>query len=95
VRVELQFTVGQSPSYAVRFTHNKFWGSTRIAVDGQTVFKQNLPFEESMSTVKRHHLTIDEHEVVIEIERKRAFAGLRPMDYRAFVDGHLVLARTG
>jgi hypothetical protein len=95
VRVELQFTVGRRPRYAVQFTHNKFWGRTRITVDGQTVFKQNLPFEESLATVKRHHLNIDEHEVVIEIERKRAFAGLRPMHYRAFVDGRLVQTRTG
>ncbi|GAA1033585.1 hypothetical protein GCM10009557_35760 [Virgisporangium ochraceum] len=93
--MELQFTVGQRPGYAVEFIHSKFWGRTRITVDGQTVFKQNLPFEESWSTVKRHHLSIDDHEVIIEIERKRAFAGLRPMEYRAFVDGELVQSRTG
>ena len=72
MRVELQFTVGRRPSYGVQFTPNKFWGRTRITVDGQTVFKQNLPLEESLATVKRHHLNIDEHEVVIEIERKSA-----------------------
>jgi hypothetical protein len=39
--------------------------------------------------------TVEDHAVIIEKERPLLLAGLRPQTYRVFVDGKLVLERSG
>jgi hypothetical protein len=97
--VDLQFTIGrQDERCTVRFQHDKFWGRTSITVNGHPVLERNKPFEVSLNLVKRHSFRVGpagRHHVVVEVERKLVLAGLRPMRYRAFVDGTLVTSRIG
>ena len=49
----------------------------------------------SMKLKRQWHFSVEDHAVIIEKERPLLLAGLRPQTYRVFVDGKLVLERSG
>jgi hypothetical protein len=49
--VKFSFEVGDSPKHKVEFAWNQFWGSLRIAVDGEVLFTRRIQL---MSPIGEH-----------------------------------------
>ncbi|MFF0123824.1 hypothetical protein ACFYP7_31600 [Micromonospora arida] len=93
--MKFKFDVGVQERYEVTFSFSKVWGGLSILVDGQPV-RQELRVL-SVELVKRYEFVVgqeERHSVLIEKERKQLFAGFRPQQIRAYVDGHLVAEHT-
>ena len=95
--MELHVTVHLGERYTVYFQHDRFW----VNVDHRqraTVLAQDKPFQLGLSRFKRHLIPIGstgQHQALIEMERKLLLGGLRPMQYRVYVDGHLTHVQAG
>lgn len=78
----------------IAFTLDQFWGRVAIQVDGTSVVNTKIPH---LSLKLKRHFSFTfgatgQHLMVIEMKRKLAFAGFRPLTYRIFVDDQLVTA---
>ena len=94
--MQFSFRVGVNEQHQVDFSFDQFIGDLEIKVDGQTVVKDFRMF--SLSLTKRYEFTVgqaEQHQVAIEKKRKLFLAGLRPMQYRIFIDGQLVQTYEG
>jgi len=94
--MQFSFTVGVNEQHRVDFSFDQFIGNLEIKVDGQTAIK-DFRFA-SLKLTKRYELIVginEKHHVAIEKVRKLFLAGLRPMQYRIFVDGCLVQTYEG
>ena len=94
--MQFSFTVGVNEQHRVDFSFDQFIGNLEIKVDGQTAIK-DFRFA-SLSLTKRYELMVgidEKHHVAIEKRRKLFLAGLRPMQYRIFIDGRLVQTYEG
>ena len=94
--MQFSFTVGINEQHRVDFSFDQFIGNLEIRVDGQPAVKDFRML--SLSLTKRYELTVgvnEKHHVAIEKKRKLFLAGLRPMQYRIFIDGHLVQTYEG
>jgi hypothetical protein len=94
--MQFSFNVGVNEKHRVDFSFDQFMGNVEIKVDGQATVKELRLF--SLSLIKRYEFTVgvaEQHAVVIEKKRKLFLAGLRPQNYRIFVDGHLVQTYEG
>ena len=88
--------VGVNEKHQVDFSFDQTWGNLEVRVDGQPAVKDFRLL--SLWLTKRYELTFGEnekHHVAIEKKRKLFLAGLRPMQYRIFIDGHLVQTYEG
>jgi hypothetical protein len=89
--VTFSFIVGANEQHRVDFSFDQFSGNLEIKVDGQTVVKD---FRIALlKLTKRYELVVgvnEKHHVAIEKRRKLFPAGMRPQQYRVFVDGQLV-----
>jgi hypothetical protein len=89
--VELVFQVGRGEPHQVKFKYSKFLGFMSITVDYRKIHK--TIYRSSMELVKTYDFTVgvdEQHHVRIEHRRKLMFAGFRPQDIYAYVDGRLV-----
>jgi hypothetical protein len=71
-------------------------GNLDIRVDGQPEVKDFRMF--SVTLTKRYEFTVgveERHNIIIEKKRKLFLAGLRPQQYRIFIDGQLVQTHEG
>jgi hypothetical protein len=94
--MQFSFRVGVREQHQVDFSFEQFIGNLEIKVDGQTVVKDFRMF--SLSLTKQYEFTVgqaEQHQVVIEKKRKLFLAGIRPMQYRIFIDGQLVQTYEG
>ena len=94
--MQFSFIVGTSERHQVDFSFDQMTGNLEIRVDGQTVVKDFRLF--SLSLTKRYEFTVgnqERHQVVIEKKRKLFLAGLRPQQYRIFIDGALAQTHEG
>lgn len=94
--MQFSFRVGNNEKHQVDFSFDQFMGNLEIRVDGQTVVKDFRMF--SLSLTKRYQFTLgvqERHDVIIEKKRKLFLAGVRPQQYRIFVDGELVQTYEG
>ncbi|HEV8589333.1 MAG TPA: hypothetical protein VGQ72_10700 [Pyrinomonadaceae bacterium] len=94
--MNFSFTVGINEQHRVDFSFDQMIGNLEIKVDGQTAIK-DFRFA-SLSLTKRYDLMVginEKHHVAIEKKRKLFLAGLRPMQYRVFIDGQLVQTLEG
>lgn len=94
--MQFSFTVGVNEQHRVDFSFDKVIGNLEIKVDGQTAIS-DFRFA-SLSLTKRYDLMVginEKHHVAIEKKRKLFLAGLRPMQYRVFIDGQLVQTYEG
>jgi len=94
--MQFSFMVGVDEKHRVDFSFDQFMGNLNILVDGQSAVKDFRMF--SLSLTKRYEFTVgveERHNVVIEKKRKLFLAGLRPQQYRIFIDGQLVQTREG
>jgi hypothetical protein len=83
---------------AVEFARNCFTGRSTLTANGErTVLQSPLnPFTHfSMQPRQRWQCTVNGKAIVIEKQRPVLLAGFRPQTYRIFVDGNLVVERTG
>jgi hypothetical protein len=88
--------VGVNEKHRVDFSFDQFMGNLQILVDGETAVKDFRMF--SLSLTKRYEFTVgieEQHNVIIEKKRKLFLAGLRPQQYRIFIDGQLVQTHEG
>ena len=84
----LLFTVGSTEQHVVEFYFNKFLGNLRISVDGEPIVRDFRLF--SISLKKDYHFIVgveEQHSVIIRKIRRAAFAGYRPQEVYAYVDG--------
>jgi hypothetical protein len=89
--MQFSFNVGVNEKHQVDFSFDQFIGNLEIRVDGQPRLKDFRMF--SLSLTKRYEFTVgvsERHDVIIEKKRKLFLAGLRPQQYRIFIDGQLV-----
>ena len=94
--MNFSFMVGVNEQHRVDFSFDKFIGNLEIKVDGQTAISDFRLA--SLSVTKRYDLMVgidEKHHVAIEKKRKLFLAGLRPMQYRVFIDGQLVQTLEG
>lgn len=94
--MNFSFQVGVAEQHRVDFSFDQFIGNLEIKVDGQTAIKDFRMF--SFQLTKRYELMVgvtEKHHVAIEKVRKLFLAGLRPMQYRVFIDGQLVQTYVG
>ena len=89
--MQFSFTVGVHEQHRVDFSFDQFIGNLEIKVDGQTAIKDFRIF--SLKLTKRYELVVgvnEKHHVAIEKRRKLFLAGIRPQQYRVFIDGALM-----
>jgi hypothetical protein len=94
--MQFSFMVGVNEKHRVDFSFDQFMGNLQILVDGETAVKDFRMF--SLSLTKRYEFTVgieEQHNIIIEKKRKLFLAGLRPQQYRIFIDGQLVQTHEG
>jgi hypothetical protein len=94
--MRFSFTVGVHEQHRVDFSFDQVIGNLEIKVDGQTAVKDFRIA--SLRLTKRYDFTVgvnERHHVAIEKRRKIFLAGMRPQQYRVFVDGRLVQTYEG
>ena len=94
--MQFSFMVGVNEKHQIDFSFDQFVGNLEIRVDGQPAIKDFRML--SLSLTKRYELTVgvdEKHHIIIEKKRKLFLAGLRPMQYRIFIDGQLVQTYEG
>ena len=90
------FDVGFHEQHRVDFSFDQFVGNLEIKVDGEPLVKDFRMF--SLRLTKRYEFTVghnEQHQVAIEKKRKLFLAGLRPQQYKVFIDGRLVQTYEG
>ena len=94
--MQFSFRVGTNEKHQVDFSFDQFIGNLEIRVDGQVVVKDFRML--SLSLTKRYQFTVgdqERHDVIIEKKRKLFLAGVRPQQYRIYIDGQLVQTYEG
>ena len=94
--MQFSFEVGKHEKHLVSFEFNQMIGNVSIKVDGQEVASDLRLL--SLSLVKTYEFVVgtgERHTVRIEKRRKLFLAGLRPQQYRVFVDNRLVQEHEG
>ena len=94
--MQFSFMVGLSEQHRVDFSFDQFIGNLEIKVDGQPAIKDFRIA--SLKLTKRYDFIVgvnEKHDVAIEKRRKLVLAGLRPQQYRVFIDGQLVQTYEG
>jgi len=87
----VEFWVGVNERHHVAFTYDKFWGTTKIFVDGQQMVNDLTVFSVSLTRTWEFYVGYQErHFVRIVKTRKVLFAGFRPQLVQAYVDGQLI-----
>lgn len=89
--MNFSFIIGQEEKHRVDFSFDQVIGNLEIKVDGQTAIK-DFRFA-SLKLTKRYEFIVgvsEKHSVAIEKRRKLFLAGMRPQQYRVFIDGQLV-----
>ncbi len=82
----------------VKFSRNWFTGRCILHTGTRDAVLQSSlnPFTHySMKLKRQWHFSVEDHAVIIEKERPLLLAGLRRQTYRVFVDGKLVVERSG
>jgi len=94
--MQFSFVVGTNEKHQVDFSFDQMIGNLEIRVDGQPLVKDFRMF--SLKLTKRYEFAVgneERHQIVIEKKRKLFLAGLRPQQYRIFIDGTLVQTHEG
>jgi hypothetical protein len=94
--MQFSFTVGINEQHRVDFSFDQFIGNLEIKIDGESAVK-DFRFA-SLKVTKRYDLIVginEKHQVAIEKTRKLFFGGLRPQQYRVFIDDRLVQTYEG
>ena len=94
--MQFSFIVGINEKHQVDFSFDQVIGNVEIRVDGQPAVKDFRML--SLKLTKRYELTVginEKHHIAIEKRRKLFLAGLRPQQYRIFIDGSLAQTYEG
>ena len=89
--MQFSFMVGVQEKHQVDFSFDQFMGNLEIRIDGQPVVKDFRML--SLRLTKRYEFSVgvnEKHHIAIEKKRKLFLAGLRPQQYRIFIDGNLM-----
>src|SRR5690348_11165090 len=99
--MKFSIEIGDKERHRVDYSRNWFTGNERLSVDGEVIASRSilsLSNYVSLPLARRHDFTVgnsEQHTAAFEKERPLILAGFRPHTYRLFVDGSLVLERTG
>lgn len=99
--MKITVEVGNTERSRIEFSRNWFTGAMQILVNGEQVAQQSgLAPSTHFSFIRkwRHEFMTgksEKHQVVIERERPLAIAGIRPQQYRVYVDGALIHEQSG
>ncbi|HEX3539848.1 MAG TPA: hypothetical protein VHT75_05330 [Acidimicrobiales bacterium] len=93
--MKIDFEIAGVPA---RFVRNDWTGRAELVAGDETVCLQSprelsTHFDVHTARVWRHR--VGDHEVAIEVVRRRLFGGLRPMSFTVSVDGAVVAEATG
>jgi hypothetical protein len=94
--MKFSFLVGIQEQHQIDFSFDQVIGNLEIRVDGEPLVKDFRML--SLKLTKRYEFTVgkqERHQIAIEKKRKLFLAGLRPQQYRVFVDGQLVQTHEG
>ena len=94
--MQFSFMVGVQEKHQVDFSFDQFIGNLEIRIDGQPVVKDFRML--ALRLTKRYEFSVgvnEKHHIAIEKKRKLFLAGLRPQQYRIFIDGNLVQTYEG
>jgi len=94
--MQFSFMVGVQEKHQVDFSFDQFMGNLEIRIDGQPVVKDFRML--SLRLTKRYEFSVgvnEKHHISIEKKRKLFLAGLRPQQYRIFIDENLVQTYEG
>ena len=94
--MQFSFMVGVQEKHQVDFSFDQFMGNLEIRVDGQPAVKDFRML--SLRLTKRYEFSVgvnEKHHISIEKKRKLFLAGLRPQQYRIFIDENLVQTYEG
>lgn len=94
--MKFSFRVGVQEQHQIDFSFDQVIGNLEIRVDGEPLVKDFRLL--SLKLTKRYEFTVglqEQHHIAIEKKRKLFLAGLRPQQYRVFVDGQLVQTHEG
>ena len=94
--MQFSFLVGIQEQHRIDFSFDQFVGNLEIRVDGEPLVTDFRLL--SLKLTKRYEFTVgaqEQHQIAIEKKRKRFLAGLRPQQYRVFIDGQLVQTHEG
>jgi hypothetical protein len=94
--MQFSFRVGVQEQHQIDFSFDQFIGNLEIRVDGNVSVKDFRMF--SLKLTKRYEFEVgtqERHQIAIEKKRKLFLAGLRPMQYRVFIDDQLVQTYEG
>jgi len=93
--MQIDFQVKGNP---VSFRRDAAFGKAELIAGGQSLELQSplsLSTHISFKLLTKWEANVYGSNVVIEKKRKLFLAGLRPSDYRVFVDGQLVVEASG
>ena len=94
--MKFSFLVGFQEQHQIDFSFDQVIGNLEIRVDGEPLVKDFRML--SLKLTKRYEFTVgiaEQHLIAIEKKRKLFLAGLRPQQYRVFIDGRLVQTHEG
>src|SRR6266498_1494333 len=94
--MQFSFLVGINEQHQIDFSFDQFVGNLEIRVDGQPMVKDFRML--SLKLTKRYEFSVgtaEQHQIAIEKKRKLFLAGVRPQQYRVFIDGQLVQTHEG
>ena len=94
--MKFSFLVGIKEQHQIDFSFDQVIGNLEIRVDGEQLVKDFRML--SVKLTKRYEFTVgkqEQHQIAIEKKRKLFLAGLRPQQYRVFIDGQLVQTHEG
>jgi hypothetical protein len=94
--MKFSFLVGIQEQHQIDFFFDQVIGNLEIRVDDEPLVKDFRLL--SLRLTKRYEFTVgiaEQHLIAIEKKRKLFLAGLRPQQYRVFIDGQLVQTHEG
>jgi hypothetical protein len=94
--MKFSFLVGIQEQHQIDFSFDQVIGNLEIRVDGEPLVKDFRLL--SLRLTQRYEFTAgiaEQHLIAIEKKRKLFLAGLRPQQYRVFIDGQLVQTHEG
>ena len=94
--MQFSFLVGIQEQHQVDFSFDQFVGNLEIRVNGQPLVKDFRML--SLRLTKRYEFTVgiqEQHHIAIGKKRKLFLAGVRPQQYRIFIDGQLAQTYEG
>jgi len=89
--MNFKFEVGNKEKHLIEFSFNQFWGNLYIKIDNEKTIKDFRMFSLKLTKTYEFEVGVKEkHNIKIEKQRKRFFAGFRKQHYKVYLDNNLI-----